>query len=318
MKNIAITVATISTLSSVSATAQSLPDNMYIDGYIEISRVHSSSLDDTFGVASLNFGLTPTRGDGLGVGFSLGVESIQFNDAGVNELVIYPAVTVALGEAGLLSVGVPRPVLDYGYLPTDTLSYSSIMKAALDNNGISPSTAASIYLYNFVGKANIYGLRYDGEFGNTKIGASYHRIDISGGDANAYSLALQHKLGAIGSLPDTKLFGGIERLTSGGTKITSYSLGAEASSDKFRTGVIYSKNGFVNVDSANVYVDYNISDRFSVAGSYSYFDLPGGREAFGLGAKYQFLNGGYAKASYMDQDLLGRDPMYEVSLGWHF
>lgn len=249
----------------------------------------------------------------------MGIDAVTFQNAGVHELALYPAVTFALGQTGLLSVGVPRPVLDYGYLPTDTLSYSSITRAAMDNRGLAASTVASNYLYGFTGSnVHMYGLRYDGEFGKTKIGASYHRIDVPGGDANAYSVAFQHRMGAIGSLPDTKLFGGIERVTGGGADITNYSLGAEASSDRIRTGLILSNHGFVNVKSANFYVDYKISDSFSVAGSYTHFDTTGGDGAFGVGVKYQFLNGAYVNASYMDQNLLGGGEMFEVSLGWRF
>ncbi len=320
MKTIAITAATIGALTSVSATAQSLPDNMYVDGYIELSSVHSSGSDETFGMASLNFGLTPMRGNGFGVGFSLGVEAVNFDGAAISEVALYPAVTFALGNTGLLSVGVPRPVLDYGYIPTDTLAHSSFMKVLLENGGIGQSSAAIFYLYGIGSNIDMYGLRYDGEFGNTKIGASYHRLEAGGGSADAFSIAFQHQLGTISSLPDTKLFGGIERVSSNGSNLTNYTLGAELSSDKLRTGLILGKHDLSGLNTANLYVDYNISDRFSVSGSYMRFDGSGGggNNAYGLGVEYQFLNGGYVNANYTDQDLLGGDGLYEVSLGWRF
>ena len=69
MKNTAIALFTIGHLSTSNATAQSLPDNMYVDGYIDITSFHSTGIDESIGQASLNFGLTPTRVAGRPLGF---------------------------------------------------------------------------------------------------------------------------------------------------------------------------------------------------------------------------------------------------------
>ncbi len=323
MKNTVIGLCTIGILSASSATAQSLPDNMYFDGYVEITSLHTSGFDERIGRASLNFGLTPTRDNRLAIGFSLGVDAINFSDANISETAVYPAVTFALGNTGLLSVGVPRPVLDYGYIPKDTLAHSAGMEVLLESAGVSRSTTSLLYLYDsfFVGSdVDVYGLRYDGELGNTKIGASYHRIRVSGGDADAYSVAFQHRFGGFSSFADTIVFGGVESVDTGANRLTSYSLGAEASSDKLRTGLILSHSEFsFDVDTINLYAEYKISDRFSAAGSILNVDVGGSSSnIYGVGVEYQFLNGGYVNANYSDQDIFGSDAFYEVSLGWRF
>ena len=325
MKNTAIGLFTIGLLSATGATAQSLPDNMYFDGYVEITNLHATGFTEPFGRASLDFGLTPTGGNGLGIGFSLGLDAIHFSDANLNETAVYPAVTVALGNNGLLSVGVPRPVLNYGYIPEDTLAHSAGMKVFMETAGISQSVTSLAYLFGpfiFGGDVDVYGLRYDGEFGNTKIGGSYHRIQTGGGggDADAYSVAFQHRFGGISSFADTMVFGGVESVDTGTNTLTSYSLGVEASSDKLRTGLIFSRSDFtLEIDTINLYADYKISDRFSVAGSIMHLEN-GGASAniYGVGLEYQFLNGAYVNANYSDQDLFGSDAFYEVSLGWRF
>jgi hypothetical protein len=327
MKLIALTIATASTLSATGVTAQSLPDNMYLDGYIEVSSTDLSGTSETLGRASLNFGLKPNRGAGLGVGFSIGIDATDYSGVGISEAVVYPAVTFALGNTGLLSIGVPRPVMDYGYIPQDTMAHSSSMDTFLEFSGITNSLAATLYLYGpiIVGdRPNMYGLRYDGEFGNTKIGAAYHRMTVSGApnDLDVYSVAFQHRLGTIGSLGETKLFGGIESLDDGGSSLTTYTFGAEADSDKLRTGLILSKlDGLVGATTANLYADYKFTERFSLAGSILYIDPDGGGATFdvyGVGVEYQFLNGGYLNANYSSNDFTSSGDTFEVSLGWRF
>ncbi|WP_428543298.1 hypothetical protein [Profundibacter sp.] len=224
MKLIALSIVTASTLSATHVTAQSLPDNMYIDGYIEISSSDIIGTSETLGRANLNFGLEPNRGGGLGVGFSIGIDAVDFGGTPISEAVVYPSITFALGNTGLLSVGVPRPVLDYGYIPQDTMAHSTAVKTFLEFSGINDSLASMLYLYGpfIVGeRPNFYGLRYDGEFGKTKIGAAYHRMSASGApnDLNIYSVAFQHRLGTLGRLGETKLFGGVEVIDDGGVSL---------------------------------------------------------------------------------------------------
>ncbi len=323
MKLTTIFIATASALSITSATAQSLPDNMYIDGYIDISGSDISGSGHTLGRANLNFGLKPNRDGRFGVGFSIGINAVDFSSTTISQAVAYPAITFTLGNTGLLSVGVPRPVLNHGYIPQDTLAHSAAVNIFLDSTQLLPNSLASqVYQYDS-SRPNLYGLRYDGEFGNTKIGVSYQRMgDV---EADIYSIAFQHQLGSIGRMGDTKLFGGIERLDfDTGLIINTYILGAEANTDKLRTGLKLSKrelHGFINVVSANLYTDYKITNSFSLVGSILYIDTDGGganADIYGLGMEYQFLNGGYLNASYSTGDLDSKKDVIEVSLGWRF
>ena len=116
------------------------------------------------------------------------------------------------------------------------------------------------------------------------------------------------------------LFGGVEKLTTSGVDITTYTLGAEVRADKLRVGLILMKNDdFTGLATANLYADYNISDKFSVAGSVLHLDASGfSEDVFTIGTEYKFLNGGYVNASYSNGSLIGSDDLYEVSLGWRF
>lgn len=323
MKTITITLATIGALSAASVTAQSLPDNMYIDGNIELSYMNISDLDETFATARLDFGLNPNRGDGIGIGFSLGIDAVEFAALHLSEIVAYPAVTFALGDTGLLSVGVPRSVLDKGYIAKDTMAHASTFETLTKRAGINASLVSTLYLYSssfFVQDVNIYGLRYDGEFGNTKLGASYHQLDLDGDHADAYALAFQHQFGVVGSLPETMLFGGVERLRVSGNDITTYTLGAEAHIDKLRVGLTLVKSDFaLEFDTTTLYADYNISDNLSVAGSFLHLGTTAfSEDIFTIGTEYKFLNGGYVNASYTSESVLTSGDLYEISLGWRF
>ena len=107
----------------------------------------TTGTDEVFGTGSLDFGLNPRRGNGIGIGFSLGIDAIDFDAIGLSEIVVYPAVTFALGNTGLLSVGMPRSVLDKGYIAEDTMAYASTLKTILGVSGITPSLVSTFYLY---------------------------------------------------------------------------------------------------------------------------------------------------------------------------
>ncbi len=327
MRIFVTTLATIGALSATSATAQSLPDNMYIDGYISSTSAHTTGFDETLSRASLNFGITPAKDSGFAVGFSLGLDAVKYDGWDISEMVLYPAVTFALGDSGLLSVGVPRPVVNYGYIPENTMAHSSTMELFLSVVNIDPSMANYYYLYYpdlHSNDVDMYGLRYDGEFGNTKIGASAHQVDFSGlAKLDITSVAFQHQLGQIGGLSEANLFGAVEQLKFGGKNWTSYTLGAEAGLDKLRTGLILSKSNFtatgVYLTTANLYADYKITDDISVLASTMHMDAVGeSARIHSLGAEYRFLNGGYVNATYSDQTLYNSDGFYEVTLGWRF
>lgn len=329
MKYFVGTLAAIATLSAVSATAQSLPENMYIDGYIEISHYHStgnfSTSNDTFRRASINLGLIPTRNDGLGIGFSLGVDKRYSDDIiRLGYAAIYPAVTFALGDSGLLSVGVPRPILDYGYIPTDTLAHASGLEETLNPWGFQRSPTARLYTYSRR-KTTLYGLRYDGTFGNTKIGAAYHHTTTTKGEFDALSLAFQHKIDAPATMPQIMAFGGFEhryyQYAGGHREDNTYILGLEASSNKLRAGVIATKNDGATLKRiVNLYADYKISDSFSVSASVlnNNFQSTEFVTDYSVGAEYKILNGGYVNASYTKRDGRRPDDLIDVSFGWRF
>lgn len=323
MKSFLGVMATASTFSVVSATAQSLPENMYLDGYIEVTSHHDIGLIKNLGRGSLNFGLSPTRDNGIGVGFSLGIDANRADGfSGVDATTLYPAVTFALGDNGLLSVGVPRPVLNYGYLATDTMAHASRMEFLLEYLSIVPSLAANSHQYTQV-THDFYGLRYDDVFGNTKVGASYHSLNFARGHYNIYSIAFQHQLGGFSNLQQTKVFGGFEKVSGKRSTVNTYSLGIETSSEKTRVGVMIYRvdSRFRNFTTANLYADYNVSDNFSVSASIFHVDDTGQSKSdiFSVGAEYTFLNGGYLNTTYTDENFQSSGQgEFEISLGWRF
>lgn len=302
-----------------SASAQSSgpfsgPSQFFIDGYVDLSYFDASGgQDGTLFRSEVDLGFRP-EGDGLG--FELGLDGYWLDSSTVDDdnTAIYPAVTLNTAF-GQFSAGIPRSVLDRGYAADTVFARSSLLDLQL--NVFTDSFLGSAYLTS---SETPYGLRYDGEFGATKIGLSYHQIDLGGGDIDNYALALRHEFDAISSFYDFALFGGFEHVTDATTDVTNYTIGAEGGADDWTVGLQLTDNELIG-DSriAEVYADYTIND-FTISGSVLDVNPGFGPSIsyYGVGAEYRFLQNAYVDASIVDSDATGFERTYEVSLGWRF
>lgn len=314
MKILSKLLAGTAMIAASGATAQSpdtSPGGFYITGYGELSYFEISDSDDTIARTDLDMGISPGATN-FPVGFSLGIDG--FSGDGFDEYALYPAVTFGLGN-GLISVGIPRSVFDKGYFPDRNFGGSSLLD--LEFTLFTGSVLAAFYLDG--SGFDPYGVRYDGEFANTKFGASYHQADDGGGTIDFVALAFQHNLDAIGNFDEVMFFGGLEYVEVGSSNITIYELGAEVGVANLRAGVSLGQLDFggLLVDRASIYADYEIIDNLSVSGTYSSLSTTGSSSDFySLGGEYRFANNGYVRANYTDGDL--GDPLYEVTVGWRF
>ena len=283
----------------------------FITGYADLSfGIFQAGGNKSLLMTELDLGFRPPDG---GFGYALGIDAFALRDPGadMNKIAFYPAVTYGT-DFGTFSAGIPRSVLDRGYLARPNLAASRFYD--LEFYQLSGSTLAYTYLFT---KNNPYGLRYDVSFGATSFGASYHRIN-SGGGTNVVALAIRHDFAAISSPYRFAAFAGLENARSGGGfNKTNYMIGVEGGSDQVNAGLSYRRDAFLgNIQVVTLFGEYRIND-FTFSAAVMNFN-PGPPTQFGIGAEYRFNDNAYANISMLDNSSPGFNPIYEFSVGWRF
>lgn len=314
MKQFTACVFGASLLAATGAMAQSsgFNDRFYITGYGELGYFDRGTTDSGQYRLDIDMGIAPTAGSsGLGFGFSLGIDA--YGESGNDDLALYPALELGT-KFGKFSAGIPRSVLDRSYLPEP--KFGNNTRVGLEFRGVE---ASALGLLHLTGSDAVWGLRYDGAFNSTKVGVSYHHMDAVGSDMEFYALAINHTFSGPSSLVDFMVYAGVEHLAFGITDDTSYRIGVEGYTDKITAGLSYTDKGFpFGVKLTTLYMDYAVLDDLTLTGSYGHIDTGAGRNIYGLGVQYDFLNNAYVKASYVDTDAPGSDPFVEVLMGWEF
>lgn len=188
----------------------------------------------------------------------------------------------------------------------------------LEFRGILASTVGIAYLVQDV---DAFGVRYDGTFGNTKVGFSAHHLKDPTGSVNSFAIVASHSLETSGMLGTVQLYGGIEHLAGMGSSETNYRIGAEAVNGRTTGGITYAdENAIFGASVLMGYIDYALMDNLTLTGSLAHIDVGSGttRTAYGVGVEYGFANNAYVKASYVDGTSSAIDPIYEVMVGWKF
>lgn len=247
-----------------------------------------------------------------GFGFSLGLDGLT-DFAATTFYTYYPALYYETDMARL-SVGIPRSVIEQGYLPEDPFGTSSTAGWALGINALS-TTHQTFLIGGFVPP----GARIDAAFGNTEVGLSYNRVLIPGPDRHDFAIAARHEFGSTGALSDVALSGAFEYATGGAPDNYALHLGAEASWDKLSAGMRYTHMwGLIPLDTLVLFGDYAITDQFSVDAAFTHLSGIGSATFLSAGAQYDFLQGAYVDAN-VTVDLNGvASTVYEASLGWKF
>jgi len=313
MKLIGIVALGIGMAGAGSAVAQSTfsGNGMYLEGYATAG-AYDLGLGYTtaFYRIDIDTGMRPA--DGLGFGFNLGAETV--GDDVHRDAALYPTISYGTG-IGTFSVGLPRFLMDRGYLPEYHFANTSFVD--LDYRPIFGSLAGTAYLFG-AGNAP-YGVRYDGVFGKTSVGASYHHFDS--GDLEVYSAAFRRELGKIGSFEDVAFFGGVEYLKATTIDFKNYRVGAQGTRDKLTLGALYGNVDFSpNLRGGVVFADYQVNRKLTVNGHWAHLGSTSFSEnLLGLGVEYRFAHDkAYAKASVLRSDASGSDTVLEASVGYRF
>ena len=281
--------------------AQSAQEGFYTNGYAELSYFDSGSGNgQTLGYSEATIGYNTSSGFGAEVGVDAIITEGDDNTA------IYGALTYQ-SSFGKLSLGVPRAAIDayLGGVPT----VAGAVPFKIGSVGSSKRSAiTSSYLLNN-GEVPI-GLRYDGTFGSTNIGASYHRYD----DADVYDLAANYALG------QATLTGAIEHFVGGGTADTRYFIGAETKFGQVSAGVLWSGNyAFSNDAAIEAYAKFKPLEQLELSATALNIDVgSGGSTVYGLAADYTFSQGAYVQAGVADSFNSSSDTAVNLALGLRF
>ena len=321
MKRISSVAVVAGILAAHTAAAQPIQGDGFLrggfdlSGYADLSYFDDGTDSGTFGRADLDMEFTTDpNASGVVLGFSLGFDGAkEFNGGTLSEGAFYPAVIVGFGN-NKVSVGAPRSVINRGYIPETIFANNARLDLA-----VSAFTGSILSFGALFNNYHPYGIRYDGTFGQTKVGFSAHRVDNSGIKADFYALAISHTYTLNGPLPELQFYGGVESMNPTGPSLINYTLGVESRSDKWRLGMqLGNREAPVNTNTVELYGKYQFNRSFSAMASALRFTGAGvDRTIYGIGAEYTFLNNAYLSASIADGNN-SIDTSYAVSIGWRF
>lgn len=304
--------ATTLALAAAPAAAGSDVDGFTIDGFVEGGYSWGGPFPGVYALGDIAMRVGLPGGLGLNLEVVAGA-SYDGTFGGTYEF--YPTVSYNYG-IGEASVGIPRSVLDRGYLPgRDVFGSAGLIGESF--RPIYGSFLQTAYATNFGTPIAFVpvGLRWDGTFGQTTVGVSGHYL--IGDGAFAFAGAARHELDGFDSFDDLAVFGGAEVIYDGGFAAFTARAGAEAGFGRATLGAIYGYSSVAVGHAVTAYGDYRVTDAISVDGSLSYFFTPGLAIAT-VGAEYAFMSNGYANASFGVPIGGGGGPTVEVSVGWRF
>jgi hypothetical protein len=293
-----VLVSLLALVTAAPAQALDFGDGWSTTGEFELEAYHSSGDTETIGYGTADLAYQqPAGGFGAFVGFD------AVSTGGDNESALYGALSYS-GGFGKVQVGVPRAVLD-DYVDTPSLAGLRIFD--LGFGGVTGSIVTQAYLLQ---DSDVpVGLRYDGTFGDAKLGVSYHRIE----DADVLDLAVNYQLGAA------LLRGGIEHVNDSGSSATAYHIGAEGSFGPVTAGLMYSDSeDFFSARILKGYATYSPIDKLNLTGSIWSFDQGGSNGTiYGVAADYTFAQGIYLEGGVAD-GTNSTDTIVNASLGLKF
>lgn len=274
------------------ALSQSLPEQLKLDGYLELSYLDGENDGDGIARGEIDLAYDNVFGN---FGLSLGIDAFQFDSTTRSEL--YPAITYRFGDH-LISAGMTRSALDAGYLPDRQVLSSSLFD--LQIAGLSGSFLSQALLIQDSSVDNL-GLRWDGRFGETKVGASYNRLSSSGNPAaHVYGLALRHSLSESFSAGDLDVFAAYEHIDEAGASVYQWSLGLEGQVNRFGYGLSLGDSDNLLERHLRGWVEYDVNDRLQISAEVLSLTDGGSSELYSLGARYNIRDGLIAELNYLD------------------
>jgi hypothetical protein len=290
--------APILVLASVSpGLALDLGQGFTAAGEFELEFFHSSGSGETLGYGTADLAYEQPGG---GIGGFIGFDAISISSN--REIAPYGAVTYS-GNFGKIQFGVPRAALD-DYIETPNLGGLQFFELVF--GGLDKSALTTAYLSQSLDSP--LGLRYDGTFGNAKVGTSFHRVN----GATIFDVGMQYQLGT------TQLRGGLENVRDGGSSETSFHVGAESDFGPVKAGVLLSDiNTIVDGRVAQLYAIYSPMDQLDVTGTILSANTGSGTDTlYGIAADYSFTGGAHIEAGIADGS--NTSSIYNLSLGLKF
>lgn len=277
----------------MTAWAQSLPEGITISGETEVEGLSFDGDGKTvvYGDLDASFAL-----GGSGLGIDLGFLGY---DAGTSsDSTVFVALTYDTAH-GKFSVGMPRGALgDFTRMPDiGGVKYIRLTTAPL-TDGLVDYTA-------LMSGENQFGARYDGEYGNLKVGVSYHDFDDL--DGTITDLAASYQSGIF------FVTGGVEFLNTSTTDSNIIHLEAGAAADYYSAGIGFTSANDALPDTTMAWASYSALPNTDLTASIMDID---GTTIYGLSGEWRFLN--YSRVQLGVADSENGDPVWDASIGLRF
>lgn len=301
--------------SVLPLSAQSLPKEANLSGWIEVERLFDNSGEGgtNFLIADLTFKLRPAAFNGFGV--DLGYEGTRFD--GLNLSAAYAAAVIPLG-GGELSFGIPRAAIQQIFdLPAiGGHNFTQLVSGLLTEPDYLTAMSVSAPMYMLVTRTSVTGLRYDRNIGATRISAGLYQLKFMLDDFSTTDtvgqIAVEHGFG------DTSLKFGLETVTSTDGTLVNILAGATTTVGQFDLGATARRlqqpaNGGY-LDSLRLDGVYHVNDALDVTANY-HRTMQQQFTMLALSARYTVADTGYVEAGLISVD---GSSAYQVSFGMTF
>jgi hypothetical protein len=294
------------------AMAQGLPDGFTLSGHIEVEGIAFDYPDDTdqeiFGIGTVDLGFAQPGG---GFGGFIGFDGMAYDsDFAETQLALYGALSYS-ANFGRVQIGIPRAALG-DYIKTPAIGGLNEYDFRLGE--VRGNSLPVFYVYRDIPAP--LGIRYDGGFGRTIYGASYHAVQFDDADVNVLTFGVAHQLGLA------ELRGGLEHFIYDGGNDTNFYAGLENTFGSYVTGLMYSDlNRFGDTFMIEAYGQYHMSDALELSLTYMYLRDPNDsrttQNLIGLAAEYSLQSDLFVEAGIV-RDIEYEGTVLNASFGIDF
>jgi hypothetical protein len=275
-------------------------EGLSLTGQTELEYLRNRSTSETLLATDMMLTYRGSTMSGIGLGFELGVNADLLLDSGDSFSTLYGAVLFST-MGGEFAIGAPKPITD---VLIEKPSFAGMKAVDLELAALSPSIVSPV---SKLGDAQTYGLRYSGESGAVRYGASVHKFH--GLSGTIYQAAAEYSFGTSvveGAIETDSVFG-------------SYSgtIGVTHTAGQFDIGAYLSRERqTLDGNLFQLSADYRINDSLKVGGNVARLDFGTKQTLYGLSAEYGFGNGAYVQGGVADGD--GMRTTMDASVGFKF
>lgn len=280
----------LGTVLAGAATAQSMPVGFYIEGNAEYGYLLNADDSASISTVDLTFGYDGSQAGSAPFGAELNVYYVDIDgdgpDPSLSGILYYDT------SYGRFSIGMPGAALD-DYIDAPVIGRTKVF----DFGEIGLIGNSYINLISILEESNIYGVRFDGTYGDVKYGLSYH-VPEDFDDVYVITGAMQYQFNAnIIASAGFETFGGD---AGGGVGETGYYGLIEADYGQFGGKLLVSNPAVFDETAIEIEASYRPMDDVEIY--VGYVTVTGGAnlDIAYIGAEYTFLDYGYVGASYID------------------